>query len=231
MMDQAMPGMRVGSFTWRTRQGSNADHDAFMSSDHEHILIYGHSGFKFAGNEKSFSMYKHFDEKKDDWYRLSDLTLGFSCTERPNLAYGLNDPSTDIWYPSNPNRVWVYPSKERSKFTRTKFMEDWINAGHIRFPDSPRVEQWDTLLKLENAVANDDVPKSGNTQLIHPDLPDFENWVGRKVGFGTPSFKRYKKDLRNPTQPLSSWITPNSEANTVTTGARGGRANSDQLLR
>lgn len=39
------------------------------------------------------------------------------------------------------------------------------------------------------------------------------------MGFGTPRFKRYKKFLRNPTQPLSSWITPRAEKDTVEAGA------------
>lgn len=55
--------------------------------------------------------------------------------------------------------------------------------------------------------------------MIGPNLPDFDFWVGKKIGYGTPAFKRYKKDLRNVRQPLSTWITPRSEAGTVTEGA------------
>jgi adenine-specific DNA-methyltransferase len=51
LMDEVMPGRRLGSMVWRTRQGSNADQDCFMSSDHEHILIYGNPGFAFKGYE------------------------------------------------------------------------------------------------------------------------------------------------------------------------------------
>ena len=46
------------------------------------------------------------------------------------------------------------------------------------------------------------------------DLPDLEQWVGKKIGFGRPQFKRYKADLRNQTQPLSSWIVPAFEEGT-----------------
>ena len=35
--------------------------------------------------------------------------------------------------------------------------------------------------------------------------------MGKPVGFGRPAFKRYKADLRNQTQPLSSWIVPTFE--------------------
>lgn len=219
LMDEALPGMRVGSFAWRTRQGSNADHRAFISSDHEHILIYGNTGFRFLGNEKTYDMYKHFDEEKDDWFRLSDLTLGFDYRQRPNLYYPLYDPATDIWYPSSPNRVWVYPSKERSKSAKTRFMEDWISAGHIRFPEAGEYKIFDTVEALQAAFEAGELPQSGRTGMIRPDLPDFDFWIGKKIGYGTPAFKRYKKDLRNLRQPLSTWITPRSEAKTVTEDA------------
>ena len=61
------------------------------------------------------------------------------------------------------------------------------------------------------AIDAGDVPKSGKTPLLRRDLPNLEFWVGRPVGVGRPQFKRYKDDLRNQTQPLSSWITPSFE--------------------
>ncbi len=47
--------------------------------------------------------------------------------------------------------------------------------------------------------------------MLRRDLPNLEYWVGGPVGFGRPRFKRYKADLRNQTQPLSSWVVTNSE--------------------
>jgi adenine-specific DNA-methyltransferase len=215
MADEALPGMKAGSLVWRTRVGSNADHEVFMSGDHEHVLIYAKDGFRFTGTEKTFAMYKNYDPSKDDWYRLDNLTLGFNYLERPNLAYPLQDPETGICYPYNPDRVWVYPTRSRSKVTRTKFMEDWISAGHINFPSEQRIETWDTLEELHAAIDSGEVPKSGRALLLRKDLPDLEFWVGKEVGFGTPSFKRYKKDLRNQTQPLSSWISPRNEVDII----------------
>jgi adenine-specific DNA-methyltransferase len=61
------------------------------------------------------------------------------------------------------------------------------------------------------AIDNGDVPKGGKSLLLRRDLPNLEYWVGRPVGFGRPQFKRYKADLRNQTQPLSSWIVPTFE--------------------
>jgi adenine-specific DNA-methyltransferase len=219
LMDEALPGMRLGSLTWRTRQGSNADHRAFMSSDHEHVLVYGRENFRFSGTEKTFAMYRNFDAARNDWFRLDNLTLGFDHRERPNLFYPLRDPETDIWYPPNPNRVWVYPSRDRSKSARTKFMEDWIAADHIRFPEQQIVRTFNSHEELLQACKNGEVPFSGKSPLIRPDLPGFDFWVGKKIGYGTPAFKRYKKDLKNPRQPLSSWITPRSEADTVAEGS------------
>lgn len=223
MVDQAMPGMNVGSLVWRTRVGGNEGGDHFFTVNHESVLVFAKLGFRFAGSEKSFEMYRYYDEKRKDHFRVSDLTVAVSFDNpRAGTAYyPLRDPATDIWYPCNPNRVWGYVSKELSNEKtkiKTKYMEDWIADGQIRFPDEPRVEIWNTIDELRDAVARGDVPKSGGTLMIREDLPGFEDWVGRKVGFGTPGFKRFKSDLRNPTQPLSSWIVPNSEKNTLVEG-------------
>lgn len=215
LMEEVMPGRRLGSIVWRTRQGSNADQQCFLSVDHEHILVYGNSGFQFKGFEKSYEMYGNADnDPRGDW-RTSDLTLGFSYKERPNLYYPLCDPKTNIFYPANPDRIWVYASKKRLKegqTVQTKTMEEFIELGQIIFPvSSQRVETWPTLDALLAAIESGDVPKSGKTPLLRADLPDLEFWVGRPVGFGRPQFKRYKADLRNQTQPLSSWVVPTFE--------------------
>ena len=61
MMDEAMPGMRIAALPWRTRQGSNADQRAFLSIDHEYILVFAKSGFRFSGTEKTFAHYSNPD--------------------------------------------------------------------------------------------------------------------------------------------------------------------------
>ncbi|MER9520008.1 site-specific DNA-methyltransferase [Mesorhizobium sp. M0614] len=221
LMDEALPGMRVGSFTWRTRIGGNEGGEHFFTSNHEPILVYANSAFKFGGTEKTYAMYKYFDEKKDDFYRLSDLTVAVSYDNpRAGLAYyPIRDPNTDIWYPCNPNRVWAFTSRERATTrskVKTKYMEEWIALGQIYFPDDQRVEQWNSIEELRRAMEIGDVPMSGRSPLLRPGLPDLEFWVGRKVGFGVPSFKRYKKELKRASQPISSWIVPQKEKATVT---------------
>lgn len=215
LMDEVMPGRRLGSMVWRTRQGSNADQGCFMSSDHEHILVYGNSGFSFKGYEKSFSMYSNPDnDPRGDW-RTSDLTLGFSYLERPNLYYPLKDPKTGIVYPPNPDRIWVYASErnlKKGQRLQAKPMEEFIRRGQIVFPDDrQQVRVWNSMEELLTAIEAGEVPKSGKKPLLRRDLPNLDWWIGVPVGFGRPQFKRYKADLKNPRQPLSSWIVPKFE--------------------
>ena len=217
LMDEVFPGRRLGSIVWRTRQGSNADQQCFLSVDHEHVLVYGNAGFAFNGFDKSYEMYSNPDnDPRGDW-RTSDLTLGFSFKERPNLYYPLMDPQTGIHYPPNPDRIWVYASEARLKTGQTlqaKSMDEFVRLGQILFPQDQRVETWHSMDDLLAAIDAGDVPKSGKTPILRRDLPDLAQWVGKPVGFGRPQFKRYKADLRNQTQPLSSWIVPSFEEGT-----------------
>lgn len=214
LLDEVFPGRRLGSITWRTRQGSNDAKGGFLSVDHEHVLVYGNPGFSFKGFEKSYEMYGNPDnDPRGDW-RPDNLTVGFSYKERPNRFYPVIDPKTNIAYPPNPDRVWAYASQLRLKEgqkLREKPMEEFIEIGQILFPTEQRIETWPTLDALLTAIDTGDVPKSGKTPLLRRDLPNLEFWVGRPIGFGRPQFKRYKADLRNQTQPLSSWIVPQSE--------------------
>lgn len=214
LLDQALPGMRLGSFTWRCRQGSNADQGCFLSVDHEHVLVYGNVGFQFAGYGKSYEMYSNpNNDPKGDW-RPDNLTLGFSYLERPNLYYPLKDPKTNIYYPASPIGVWRYATKERVKpgqRLQAKTMEEFIELDQILFPVEQQVAIWQSREELLEAIERGDVPKTGKTPILRTDLPDLDFWIGKKVGFGRPAFKRYKADLRNQNQPLSSWIVPSAE--------------------
>ncbi len=123
LIERIFPGMNLGSIVWRNRQGSNADQGCFLSSDHEHVLVYGGPGFSFNGLAKSYEMYGNPDnDPRGDW-RTGDLTLGFSYKERPNLYYPLHDAKTDIYYPPNPDRIWVYASRNRLKAFPAKVAE------------------------------------------------------------------------------------------------------------
>jgi adenine-specific DNA-methyltransferase len=217
LMDEVFPGRRLGTITWRTRQGSNADQSCFLSVDHEHVLVYGNPGFSFNGFDKSYEMYSNADnDPRGDW-RTSDLTLGFSYKDRPNLYYPLKDEVTGVWYPPNPERIWVYASEARLKPGQTvqaKTMEEFARLGQILFPKDQKVLTWNTMEELLAAIDAGEVPRAGKSSTLRRDLPGLEFWVGKPVGFGRPAFKRYKADLRNQTQPLSSWIVPSFEEGT-----------------
>jgi adenine-specific DNA-methyltransferase len=228
MLDEALPGMRIGSLVWRNRTGSNADQLAFMSPDHEHVLVFANSGFQFGGTAKTYELYFNpDDDPRGDW-TSGDLTLGFDRTQRPNLYYPLRDPETDTWYPCNPDGVWRYASRARLKegqSVQTKTMEEFLADGRILFPKDHRVEQWHSKQTLIESIKQRDVPVRGRSITLWRDMPDLDFWVGKKVGFGTPRFKRFKSELRNLAQPLSSWIVSRSEAekldqnqNTIQTG-------------
>lgn len=216
LMDEALPGMRVGSLTWRTRNGSNADQIGYLSQDHEHILVYGKSNFAFGGTDKSYAGYSNPDnDPRGDWQAVS-MKLGFSASQRANLYYPLHDPQTDIYYPCNPDEVWRFATKARVRpgmKLQTQPVEDFIAEGRIRFPPEQKVEVFDDLESLISAIEAGDVPCSGGVPMIRKDTPDLEFWVGKKIGYGTPRRKLFKAELRRNTQPLSSWVSWKSEDN------------------
>lgn len=214
LMDEVFPGMRVGSFIWKTRQGSNDAKGAFLSVDHEHVLVYANEGFSFKGFEKTYQTYSNPDEDPRGIWSSDTLSCAKNYLERPNLFYSITDPLTGISYPCNPERVWVYASESKifeGQALRAKTMEDFIAAGRVLFPKEQRIQTWETMDSLLAAIDVGDVPGSGSTSMLRRELPDLEFWVGRPVGFGRPRFKRYKADLVNDTKPLSSWVVPNSE--------------------
>lgn len=223
LANEALPGMRIGSLVWRCRTGGNEGGDAFISINQEHILAYGNPSFRFGGTEKTFEKYSNPDnDPRGDW-RDDNLTVSVAYSDKRagNAFYPLLDPKTGIYYPPNPDRVWVYASRLFSRNDvriKTRYMEDWIASGQILFPEEQRVVVWETKEALLESIRSGNVPKSGNSPMLREDLPDLDSWVGRKVGFGTPRFKRFKKDLRNTNQPLSSWITPRAEIDTVIEG-------------
>ncbi len=219
LMDEVFPGRRVGSFVWRSRTGGNDTKGAFFSDNHEHVLVYANDGFRFSGDEKSYSMYKY--QEGDRLFRLSDLTKAHDFRERPNTYYPIHDPDSDTYYPCNPQRVWAYASKHRVKDgqkIRGDTIEDLVTKGLIWFPPEQRVEVFASKAALFDAVIRRDVPMSGSTPLLYETMPDLDFWVGKRIGYGRPAFKRFKEGLKNENQPISSWLTPRQEEKTVIEG-------------
>lgn len=239
LLDEALPSMRIGSFAWRTRTGGNDAKGAFLSDNHEHVLVYGKSGFRFGGTEKSYEKYTEWDPVKEDWLRESDISQPKDMVERPNGFYAMHDPVEDVYYPANPQRVWPSPTPKGARYDSNQYWGDlfavfpladerkadfpfedqianWVSQGRIRFPKEQRVEVWETIDHLKAALAKGDVPKAKKTPKLWLEMKDLEFWVGKKVGFGIPQWVRYKSELKTASQPVSSWITPSSEVETVT---------------
>lgn len=219
LMDEAMPGMRVGSFAWRTRTGGNEGGEHFLSVNHEHVMAYAKSQFRFGGTDKTYSDYSNPDnDPRGDW-QSSDLSVAVAWDDKRagTAYYPLQDPKTGYWYPCNPGRVWSFVSKAKAKKgqrIKTRYMEEWIEDNRVKFPDNPRVEIWNSLDSLMAAIDAGEVPKSGREPMIKRGLPDLDFWIGKPVAFGTPRFKRLKSELKNLTQPLSSWIAQKGDAET-----------------
>jgi len=219
LMDEVFPGRRVGCFVWRSRTGGNDTKGAFFSDNHEHVLVYANPGFRFIGDEKSYSMYKY--QEGDRLFRLSDLTKAHDFRERPNTYYPIHDPKTDTYYPCNPQRVWAYASDKKIKDgqkIRGDTIEALIKKNLIWFPPEQRIETFDTLQQLQEAIQRKDVPMSGSTPLLFDGMPELNFWLGKRIGYGRPAFKRFKEGLKNENQPVSSWLTPRQEQETVVEG-------------
>ena len=192
LMDEVLPGRRVGSFAWKTRSGSNDQAGARFSLDHEHVLVYANSAFRFEGILKDFSQYKNLDHDPRGNWKTGDLTQAKSFLERKNGYYPLQNPKTGIWYPCNPSRVWAFASEKIVSDTdslQSKTMEQYLREEKVIFPGSEeRVEIWHTKAELMQAIAAGSVPlrPKNKTPLITQDLPDLDFWVGKPVGFGRP---------------------------------------------
>lgn len=53
------------------------------------------------------------------------------------------------------------------------------------------------------------MPRGGNgNPFLRRDLPGIGNWVGRTIGWGTPTRKKFVSELRDLQGALSSWVVP-----------------------
>lgn len=210
LLETAMPGMRVGSMVWRTKDAGN-DAGKNLSQVHEHILAYANPGFSFQGKPLDTSKYSKYDGGRA--YCLDPITKAHDYTVRPNTYYPIQDPDTGYWYPCDPNAVWRYATEERLKpgqKLRGETIESLIRLGLIYFPPCKPTEvmQWDTkdeLLEAIRAGKGPVLPKK-KTPLLKEDLPDLDFWVGKPIAPGRPSKKSFLDKKTNLIAPVSSWI-------------------------
>ncbi len=210
LMDEVFPGRRVGSLVWRTRDSTSAKTSNF-SDVHEHVLIYAAAGFAFNGRDKTQKKYKNPDNDPRGPWNGDPLTLAFDRFDRKNLYYPITNPSTEVWYPCDANRVWCYASEKNLKdgaVVRTETMEEFIRQEKILFPKDEQVKVWISLDELLADIDKGEIPVTPKRKrpLLNRDTPNLEFWLHKKVGFGRPLFKKHWKDLQSHTSPLSSWI-------------------------
>lgn len=220
MMDEVFPGMRKGSFVWRSRIGGNDPGECFLSVNHEHILVYGGPRFRFGGARKNLSHYANPDEDpRGDWY-VADLTVSVKYNDKRagNGYYPLHDPDTGIWYPCNPNAVWRFASRrfqKPGKRTKKAAMEELIEQKKVLFPQGERTTVWETKEELLAAIDRLDVPFRGGVPMLRRDLPDLDFWVGRPIGWGSPKYKRHRSEMKSEFGPVSSWIRTKTDEHDV----------------
>jgi adenine-specific DNA-methyltransferase len=202
MLDQVLPGMRAGSFTWRTRTAESRNNGINFSNTHEHVLIYAKPLFRFSGMKRTFAAYKKKDGNR--MWRSIPITVPADYKARPNQFYPILDKATDIWYPCNPNRVWAY--------SPSVLQRDFEETGKLLFPSKPKFTIWNSKQELLDAIANDEVPLLDNgTKKLWADMPNLDFFVGKKVGWGSVDEKRYADEVEDENQPISSWIRNSSE--------------------
>jgi len=230
LMDQVFPKMRAGTFVWRRRSGANDAKEWFLSVDHEYVLCYANKGFSFAGQIKNLGAYSNPDkDERGDWNN-DNLVQGKNYKQRPDSYYLIKNPENETWYPCDPDNTWRFATKSRllnGKKIRTKPIEQIIEEKRVLWPQDEHDIVYNTLEELTEAIHNGTAPKNLRVYLTLDELrqqveakqaPEklldyiepLENWVGRKIGYGKPRYKRFLKELKRMEKPVSTWILPAS---------------------
>ncbi|MFT4434155.1 site-specific DNA-methyltransferase [Caballeronia sp. 15715] len=228
LMEQVFPGMRVGTFVWRRRSGANDEKEWFLSADHEYVLCFAKPGFAFAGMKKDWSKATDDGDRRGAWID-GPLNQGKDIRQRTDAFYPIHDPASDTWYPCDPDSVWRFATEERSenKKLRSKDMETLIKEKRISWPDSGKTAIFKTKRELLRAIKEGTAPhnlrvyerldefakdagSSAAAKKILDNIPPVEFWVGKRIGFGKPRYKRFLTDIKKDAKPVSTWILPSS---------------------
>ncbi len=230
LMEQILPGMRVGTFVWRRRSGANDAKEWFLSVDHEYVLCYANKGFSFAGQAKNLGAYSNPDnDERGDWNN-DNLVQGKNYKQRPDAYYSMVNPETGVWYPCDLDNTWRFATEARlqnGKKIRTKPMEQIIAEKRVLWPNDEETVVYNTVAELKRAIDEGNAPKNLRVYLTLDELREqveakqaperllgyiepLENWVGREIGYGKPRYKRFLCDLKRTERPVSTWVLPSS---------------------
>lgn len=198
MADEALPGMRVGSFVWRTRKGGYDSGN--YSKDHDFILVYRKPKFEFHGTDKNRNDYSNADDdERGDWTD-DPLQQPKTFKQRGNAVYFIHDSETDIYYPPNPNRVWSV-GQRGDKGLSERPWEDLADDKLLIFKKKGQFVRYDTKAELLAAIDDKTAHK-----FARADLPNLDDWVGKKIGLGSVRIKKFLKDRTDDPNPLSSLL-------------------------
>ncbi len=199
MLSEVLPGMRLGTFVWRTRKGGYDSGN--FSKDHDFVLVYGKPAFEFHGTDKNRSDYSNLDDDPRGPWTDDPLQQPKTYRQRRNAVYFITDPETGIDYPPNPNRVWSVGKRGDSGLTESPW-EDLLEDNLLVFKKRGQYVQYNTLDELMSAIRDKTAHK-----FARADLPNIEDWVGRKIGLGSVRIKKFLKDRRDDeVNPISSLL-------------------------
>lgn len=209
LMEQIFRGKKVGTFVWKRRIGASDEAGYNVSVDHEYVLCYANPEFSFAGSEKDLTKYSNPDGDERGPWMSADLTKAHTRIQRPNTYYPIQNPSNEIWYPCSPNNVWRFSSESRlrpGQRIRTKTMEQLIAEKKILFNEDDRWVIYDSIEELKEAIRNGTAP-----EVLSEDLPDLDFFVGKKIGYGRPRYKRHLSEMRRTMKPISTMLATATE--------------------
>jgi len=227
LMDEVMPGKRIGSFVWRVRSGGNDTKGALLSLNHEHVLVYSNPGFMFKGDERNQSSYTNADDDPRGPWQNDNLVKAHNAKQRPEAYYHIRNPETNIYYPCDPDSVWRFASTSRptKKKLQADPMEVVIEQKRVLWPPDDAYVQYDSVQELNRAIKNGSAPKQlkvyqslsalqrqaqsdARIRRLLDYIEPIEFWVGKKIGTKKPRYKRFQKDLKREIRPVSSWLQP-----------------------
>ena len=249
LLDEVFPSGRIGSFVWRVRNGGNDTKGALLSANHEHVLVYGNDAFCFKGDGRDETSYSNPDNDPRGEWGNDNLVKAHNAKQRPEAFYSICNPETDIWYPCDMDSVWRFSSTSRPlrKKLQADPIEKIIAEKRILWPANERVACYATLAELNRGIKGGEAPRQLRIYLQLNELQrlaetdqkvarllayiePIENWVGRKIGYGKPRYKRFRSQLKRDVTPLSSWLNPAADGDfdgeedsevTLTVGATG----------
>lgn len=214
LMQQVFPGMRLGSFVWRTKDTANNTRERAFSSVHEHVLVFCNRAFRFVtqdGETKKFKIL-HGDTIPS---RLDPITMAQNYKKRANTYYPLQNPATSLWYPCSPLRVWSIWSTQKptKKKNAGPPIEKLISEGRIVFPEEKHPPFfYASMDELIEAIRSGRIPRDGKGRpLLEPDLPDLEFWIGKKIARGRPALKTFLVGEPTIKRPISSWFSSKND--------------------